>query len=120
MNRTPMPPRRTGLRRLTALRPVSTRRRRQARVQAVVKAAALERDGYRCVLAGVDDAGACWGPLDAHHLVKQSAGGDDSLDNEVTLCRHHNGWVEDHPKAARRLGLVRYRPVGEPVSWGAE
>lgn len=122
-----MPPRRARLRRFTPLRAISTRRRRQARIQAVVKLAVLERDGYRCRLADLaatdarlaNDLGipgsvvvpACWGVLEAHHLGKQSQQGEDTLDNEVTLCTGHNGWVEDHPTEARLLGLVERVPL---------
>lgn len=119
-----MPPRRRPLRRLTPLQAISTRRRRQARIQAVVKVAVLERDGHRCRMAdrvgdsfGSLDTGrrvtvpSCWGILEAHHLGKQSQQGEDTLDNEVTLCTGHNRWVEDQPDAARFFGLVERVPL---------
>ena len=50
----------------------------------------------------------CFGPVNGHELVKRSAGGS-IVDpgNVVLLCNAHNTAVEDHPKEARRLGLVK-------------
>lgn len=123
MKRTPLPPRRHPLRRISA------KRRRQQRAQDVVKIAVLERDGHRCRLADAAERGlavgqfldgggtvqvpvpACWGILEAHHLGKQSQQGEDTLDNEVTLCTGHNRWVETEPIYARALGLVVSVPL---------
>lgn len=91
------------------IRRVSAKARRRAQVQAIVRVAVFERDGYRCLLEDIPGVGRCFGELTPHHLVKRSAGGDDSLDNEVTLCSHHNTWVEDNPEHARELGLVASR-----------
>jgi hypothetical protein len=76
-----------------------------------VAAAVLERDGGLCQLRNTFGVPACFGPATPHHLVKQGQCGEDSLENEVTLCSFHNGWVEDHPDHARALGLVRRKPL---------
>ena len=35
--------------------------------------------------------GHCWGGLDAHHIDTRGSGGDDVVENLITLCRkHHN------------------------------
>lgn len=73
-------------------------------VDRVVKAQVRARDG-RCLLDRHDPTG-CYGRLTYHHLVKASAGGKVTVENGVTLCVAHNGWVEDNPAEARRLGLV--------------
>lgn len=53
-------------------------------------------------------AGPCRGALTAHEVVKRSQRRDAHLDenNCVAMCWGHNGWIEDHPKFARWLGLV--------------
>lgn len=109
--------RRTRLRRLTALRPISKKRRREARRQATVRDLVFERDGYRCRLAGIPTIPPCFGPLTPHHLAKQSACGEDSIDNEVTLCAGHNAWVEDNPRVARGLGMVHRKPFPQVPSF---
>lgn len=42
-----------------------------------------------------------------HHLRKRSAGGD-LMDpaNVLRSCNNGNGWVEDHPKLAKHIGLT--------------
>lgn len=49
----------------------------------------------------------CWGPIDGHEIIKRSRGGSiTDMEIVTTLCRLHNGWVEDHPLSAHRLGLA--------------
>jgi hypothetical protein len=97
---------RTPIRRKTRLRSTSDKRARlRASVQPVVDAV-LARDGG-CVLRGHQlSTGDCRGPDTPHHLRKAWRGWDWTLDNLVTLCAGHNGWVEDHPHEAHALGLV--------------
>lgn len=91
-------------RRLRARSAKKEARRRQARP---VVDRMYERDGHRCLLEDRRDvAGPCAGRLTPHHLLKEGQGGTLMLDNLVTLCAHHNVWVEDHPPAAHMLGLV--------------
>ena len=62
----------------------------------------MERDGYRCQLAGVD--GYCWGPIDPHHIRgKATRALRHDLANGQTLCRRHHTWAHDHPKAYREI-----------------
>ena len=37
--------------------------------------------------------GECWGGLDVHHRVSRGAGGGDTLDNLMLLCRGHHTLV---------------------------
>lgn len=67
------------------------------------------RDHGHCLLDVNEYApvvGACAGPWTPHHRRKASHGGAYDLENLVTLCAGHNGWVEDHPIEAHALGLV--------------
>lgn len=59
-------------------------------------------DGVDLLIVGV----RCAGPGTPHHLHKAGAGGPTTAANLVPLCAAHNGWVEDDPPLARRLGLV--------------
>lgn len=95
-----------GLRRAPLAR-VSSKRRSEAQERRDVNAEVIARDGG-CVPRLRGAPGACFGPLAAHEVLKRSAGGS-HLDprNCVAACSFHNGWIEDNPKAARALGLVR-------------
>ncbi len=47
------------------------------------------RDGV--CLAGLQLRDGCSGGVDVHHISTRGAGGDDSLENMICLCRrHHN------------------------------
>lgn len=74
--------------------------------RAKVREAVFARDNWTCRLATTRQVGGCLGPLTPHHVRKASAGGPYVEENLVTLCSHHNSWVEDHPIAAQMLGLV--------------
>lgn len=57
--------------------------------------------------------GGCFGPLTTHEVLKRSAKSGSHLDDQfaVLLCAGHNGWVEDHPLEAQRLGYSMPRWV---------
>lgn len=99
----------TGPARRTKLSPVSKKRKAETGARRATVAAVVARDGG-CVAAFRGAPGACIGPLTAHEVVKRSQGGS-HLDptNCLALCWFHNGWVEDHPRAARELGLTASR-----------
>lgn len=76
----------------------------------VIRAAVLRRDGFRCVLAGVEGAGPCQFGLSMHHVVKEGQGGPWTLENLRTMCVGHNGRIESDAELAalcRKLGLVK-------------
>jgi hypothetical protein len=49
----------------------------------------------------------CWGRLDPHHTLRKSQGGEDTVDNLITLCRAHHDWVHGNPTTSLELGLLR-------------
>lgn len=92
--------------RRSQLNPKSKKRRARDAAMRAARHVLTVRDTDVCRLAHVRHLGACMGPLDPHHLLKQSAGGTEDPDGLVWLCRLHNGWVEDWPDVAHELGLV--------------
>lgn len=95
-----------GLKRGKRLKPMSNKHRAELEPRRDVRLQLNARDGGRCRLEQVAEAGPCAGPATPHHLRKAGQGGEYDVDNLVTLCARHNTWVEDHPDAAHALGLV--------------
>lgn len=63
---------------------------------------------FRYYLPFPHDPSPCFGSVNGHEIVKRSQGGSlTDLDNIVLLCNRHNDYLEDHPREARELGLVR-------------
>jgi 5-methylcytosine-specific restriction endonuclease McrA len=58
-----------------------------------------QRDGI--CLYGLFRKDGCSGPLDPHHIVFKSAGGEDEKENLITLCRKHHRLAQANaiPKA---------------------
>ncbi|MFC1805692.1 HNH endonuclease [Planctomycetota bacterium] len=52
----------------------------------------LTRDGHECQ----EPDGACSGPLQIHHRVPLSRGGNNKLGNLVTLCFYHHSLKHPH------------------------
>lgn len=52
------------------------------------------RDGHACTRCGADDR-----TLQAHHVIPRSAGGPDTLDNLVTLCRPCHGVIHQRNRS---------------------
>lgn len=85
--------------------PQSAKRRSEASARSDVREAVFNRDGYRCVLDGLEGH-RCGGPLTPHHIRKASQGGPYEPGNMISLCASANREVEDRPDWAWRLGLV--------------
>jgi 5-methylcytosine-specific restriction endonuclease McrA len=73
----------------------------RSKIRPRVRAAVLERDGYRCVLCGwsKEDGDWYWCPnrqrkvvcvLEMDHIFPWSLGGSDDIDNLQTLCTSCN------------------------------
>jgi len=66
---------------------------------------ARERDGYRCA-AQIPDV--CAGTADhVHHRVQRSLGGDDALDNLLTVCFACHDWIHTNVALALARGWLR-------------
>ncbi len=71
-----------------------------------VKRALLERSQGRCEGRGFSPL--CTGVgVDVHHVVKRSAGGDDTPANCLLLCRFCHDRVEAAPAEALVAGLTK-------------
>lgn len=93
-------PRKSAKRQIADAATAQLRARVAARPCLLARGALL--DGVGLLLVG----GRCAGPGTPHHLEKAGQGGATDEANLVPLCAFHNGWVEDDPPLARRLGLV--------------
>jgi hypothetical protein len=105
------------LRRRKRLRPMSDRRRDAIPERHAVRWAVFERDGHCLLDRRTSYGGSCYGPPTFHHLRKEGQGGAYTAENGVTLCAHHNGWVENYPEVAYAIGLVL--KAGDPpeLAW---
>lgn len=82
----------------------------------LVRDVVFARDRH-CLLATAA-AGPCFGkPLTPHHLWKAGQGGLYVPSNLVTLCGHHNDWVELEPATAKAWGLVVRNGDDIPSVW---
>lgn len=68
----------------------------------------------KCMMLGM---GECYGELDVHHIVGRGAGGNDTLDNLVLLCRGHHNLI--HAKKITIEGVKSRRDflkrIGKPL-----
>lgn len=92
--------------RRTRLRSISEKRKAGRKEREAVRLQVFERDHWICQARHKIRGDMCFGDLTVHHLRKASAGGKYEVNNLIALCAHHNGWVEDHPIEAEKLGLV--------------
>lgn len=103
------------------LAPVSDRRLAERPERAEMRDLVFTRDGRVCRLAGFRHPGwpdGCMGQLTVHHLRKEGQGGPYTLPNLLTLCRRHNDWVEEAPRAlVSDLGLVMSAGETYPQIW---
>jgi len=62
----------------------------------------LERDGYRCMIAGCTEPAAA-----VDHITPKSAGGADTLENTRAICVHHHATKTGRERHALRFGPPR-------------
>lgn len=99
----------------TPLRAVSAKRKRErpsGGVDPVLRQRVFDRDGG-CLGRYLLD-GRCWGEPAPHHVWRKGQGGPDRLENLVTLCQLHHGWVHGHINDSRALGLLASAHDGKP------
>ncbi len=65
--------------------------RRRRRPSAALRRAARERDACRCRYPGCESR-----RIDLHHIQYWSHGGRTSLENLISLCKHHHQLVHEH------------------------
>lgn len=67
----------------------------------------IARDGRRCTVGWLL-GGRCREHLHVHHLIPRDEGGEDSLDNLITVCDRHHPMVEAiRREVLRRRGYKR-------------
>lgn len=109
------------------IRRVSKRRARINRQRALLMLEYFGPRPWKCYLHGIwtialgVDVGNCHGRVDGHEILKRTRAG--STDENLLdmggirlLCSFHNGWCEDHPIEANKLGLADHawdRPEGK-------
>ena len=72
----------------------------------VLKYVVFERDGT--CLYGLTTGEKCSTGLDPHHIHSKGAGGGDTKENLITLCReHHNAAQENRISASRLRHILR-------------
>ena len=64
-----------------------------------LRAAALRRDGYRCVVPGCRTRAT-----HVDHVIPRRRGGPDVLSNLRSLCKEHDNQVMQGPSGQRRSG----------------
>ncbi len=87
--------------------------RRRRRPSAALRRAARERDHCRCRFPGCQSR-----RIDLHHITYWANGGRTSLDNLISLCRHHHTLLHDRGyliAAKPGGGFAFYRPDGTPL-----
>jgi 5-methylcytosine-specific restriction endonuclease McrA len=80
-----------------------------------VRAAVRRRDGNRCVVCGRSDR------LSVHHVVPARLGGDDSMDNLVTVCVLHHRQADAQLRRTEPAFLATERFEDDPergIFWG--
>lgn len=65
-----------------------------------------KRDG--CCMVGKmrPEYGACWGPLEIHHITTRGAHGDDIPKNLIGLCSRHHQMAQNRRIPAEELRSI--------------
>ncbi|HLO27897.1 MAG TPA: HNH endonuclease [Anaerolineales bacterium] len=73
-------------------------------VDSQATALARRRDGV--CLYGLLHKDGCKGCLDGHHIEARGEGGDDVIENIISLCRWHHGMAEDRRISKEELKAI--------------
>jgi hypothetical protein len=75
-------------------------------------------------LYGLLHKDGCWGPLDGHHIHEVGSGGDDVIENIISLCRKHHGMAQEYKIELEELLAILTRlhgyQYGGVQSWTPE
>ena len=83
---------------MSGLRQRKPRLKLPSREFAALRNQALERDAWRCQFCGSSN------DLHVHHQRSRSKGGDDSLENLITLCANCHRFVHESSYRCNRAG----------------
>lgn len=102
MKRSPMPPRKTWMPRISVKRRANLAQRNRVRQDVHV------RDDYRCQARDLVPHVECRGILDVHEVRRRSQDPGAWLNEDLclTVCRTHHQWAHDHPADAYEVGLL--------------
>ena len=89
----------------TRMRRVGKKGRARSKRLEAARPALEARSGGRCEIPWCRRRG----PLDPHHIVKRSQGGDDTLDNLLHLCRRDHARADLPAEHPRRLHVERHQ-----------
>lgn len=106
MKRSPLKRSRKPLRRGRPLQRVSKKKTRQLRAEAKTKRKLVELTHGLCE-ARIE--GVCmYRGVDKHETKTRGRGGDPTdLQNVILACRPCHDWIDEHPREALALGLLR-------------
>lgn len=91
----------------TRIRQVSKKREARNREYSKVRETVAARDLCEAQVPGVCEGRG----VHAHHILRRSQGGLDTVDNLAWLCGPCHGHVHQHPEWAFGVGLLRRRPA---------
>jgi hypothetical protein len=108
MKRSPMPPRRTPLKR-TAMRPRGPKAEARARELALFALALHARSGGFCEVSTPACPPGRHEGHHAHHIRLRSQGGGHDPANGLLVCAASHRWIHDHPAISYANGWLERR-----------
>jgi hypothetical protein len=100
------------------VKPISVKRKNDNVLRAEMMEAKYGPRPWRCmffdyagnVFQASDAIAQCHGEVNGHEIIKASQWRAGRLvpSNVITLCNFHNGFVEDFPDKAHKLGLMKH------------
>jgi hypothetical protein len=116
MKRSPMPPRKTPLKRGSRLSPVGAKTRRERAALDAMRLTVHARSGGYCEVRTPACPPGRHEGTDCHHRWPSDRDkGDHLAERAVLLCRESHAWTHRTPTAARAAGLLMRD--GDPDPW---